>query len=705
MEKEKQEKIEKEACRKKSRKREEAGMKKNGRTLGKDIKIVRRGIRELNSLFARGDTEGRGNKHRLGQPQKQVPWGCLSGHMAHVLVRSLLVAVMPFATAAVTAGILDRLMEGQKEERLVMACMLGVGLLFACSIWKNYEDCRIAVGYRRLFDSSEISLTDKAYRLPYELLEAEETRRLRDEISGNIHLSGAGMASLYWDMDVLWTNLISAGIAIVISGYYGWRMIFQESRAGGISVGTAVLVPCLGLLVAFCVFLSCRMTGKRFDAAFGFFQKGAESARYGDYYHMQYLQDEDAAMDARIYQQEELIVRECQTKCYEHQARAKEEDYSAMNRYDGIKIGSSCICGCMVYLFVGYQAGRGLIGCGSIVMLYAAVTWMIDSMARTAEIVTDLRNNNVHLLRYFRFLDLPEEQGMDGEVAQEKDKKGKQKISKRDSRKIEGEAGQERIKEAGKRQGEKRERGIEIRDVTFQYPGSTAFALRHVCLRIDPGERIAIVGENGSGKTTLIKLLCRLYHPNEGQILVDGSNIQAYPYDQYMEYVSTVFQDYTLFAFTVAENVAGTQDYDEEKVCEALAKVGLLEKVKQYPKGIRQPLFHDFDLEGTDLSGGEAQKLAIARAIYRDTQIMILDEPTAALDPYAEYEIYESLRRAMEGRTMIFISHRLSSCRMCDRIVVMHQGEVVQCGTHEELLAHKNGKYHALWEAQAQYYV
>ena len=162
---------------------------------------------------------------------------------------------------------------------------------------------------------------------------------------------------------------------------------------------------------------------------------------------------------------------------------------------------------------------------------------------------------------------------------------------------------------------------------------------------------------------------------------------------------------YTLFAFTVAENVAGTQDYDEEKVCEALAKVGLLEKVKQYPKGIRQPLFHDFDLEGTDLSGGEAQKLAIARAIYRDTQIMILDEPTAALDPYAEYEIYESLRRVMEGRTMIFISHRLSSCRMCDRIVVMHQGEVVQCGTHEELLAHKNGKYHALWEAQAQYYV
>ena len=212
------------------------------------------------------------------------------------------------------------------------------------------------------------------------------------------------------------------------------------------------------------------------------------------------------------------------------------------------------------------------------------------------------------------------------------------------------------------------------------------------------------MGENGSGKTTLIKLLCRLYRPLSGSILLNGRDIWDYPYGEYMGYLAAVFQDFSLFAFSLAENVAGTRAYDGERVLAALGKAGLSERVSGYPKGIRQSLFHDFDEEGVDVSGGEAQKLAIARAVYKDSRLMVLDEPTAALDPYAEYEVYRNFGKLAEGRTVLFVSHRLSSCQMCDKVIVMEAGQTVQIGTHRELLSDRDGKYVRLWNAQAKYY-
>ena len=232
----------------------------------------------------------------------------------------------------------------------------------------------------------------------------------------------------------------------------------------------------------------------------------------------------------------------------------------------------------------------------------------------------------------------------------------------------------------------------------------TGRQLKDVNLRLCAGEKTVIVGENGSGKTTLVKLLCRLYRPASGSILLNGRDIWDYDYGEYMGYLAAVFQDFSLFAFSLAENVAGSREYEGERVLAALEKVGLSGLVAGYPKGISQPLFHDFDEEGVDISGGEAQKLAIARAVYKDAGIMVLDEPTAALDPYAEHEIYENFGKLAEGKTVLFVSHRMSSCRMCDRIVVMEAGEAVQTGTHEELLADGDGKYSQLWNAQAKYY-
>ncbi len=627
-------------------------MRKNGRTLRQDMGIVRRGIREFGRI--------------------------LPGQMGHVMVRSILIAGIPFLETAVTAVLLNGLTGSLDRGSLFLYAILGAGLILALSLWRNYEDCRIDAGYRRLFASHEIGLTGKAYALPYELLERDSTRRLRDEVSGAIGLSGAGMASLYWDMDVVWTNLFTVGMGAVILVTSLAGMLPADRAGGGFGLAG------LAALVAFSSFVACRMTGKRFDVTFELFLKGARYARYGDYYHMNYLPDEDAAMDARIYSQERMILDQCQTKCYERLAEGKEREYSAASRYDGVKLGCSIVCGCAVYLAVGRGAMEGAVGCGSVILLYSAVTRLIEAAARMAEILTDLRNNNEHLLRYFRYMDLPEA---------------------RESGGVRGMSEGQKSFVAGKPDGGGGS-GCDIvfQNVSFRYPDSDAYALKDVNLRLCAGEKTVIVGENGSGKTTLVKLLCRLYHPASGSILLNGRDIWDYDYGEYMGYLAAVFQDFSLFAFSLAENVAGSREYEGERVLAALEKVGLSGLVAGYPKGISQPLFHDFDEEGVDISGGEAQKLAIARAVYKDAGIMVLDEPTAALDPYAEHEIYENFGKLAEGKTVLFVSHRMSSCRMCDRIVVMEAGEAVQTGTHEELLADGDGEYSQLWNAQAKYY-
>lgn len=627
-------------------------MRKNGRTLRQDMGIVRRGIREFGHI--------------------------LPGQMGHVMVRSILIAGIPFLETAVTAVLLNGLTVSPDRGRLFLYAILGAGLILALSLWRNYEDCRIDAGYRRLFASHEIGLTGKAYALPYELLERDSTRRLRDEVSGAIGLSGAGMASLYWDMDVVWTNLFTAGMGAVILVTSLAGMLPADRAGGGFGLAG------LAALVAFSSFVACRMTGKRFDVTFELFLKGARYARYGDYYHMNYLPDEDAAMDARIYSQERMILDQCQTKCYERLAEGKEREYSAASRYDGVKLGCSIVCGCAVYLAVGRGAMEGAVGCGSVILLYSAVTRLIEAAARMAEILTDLRNNNEHLLRYFRYMDLPEA----------RESGGVRGMSEGQKSFVAGKPG------GGGGSGS----DIVFQNVSFRYPDSDAYALRDVNLRLCAGEKTVIVGENGSGKTTLVKLLCRLYRPASGSILLNGRDIWDYDYGEYMGYLAAVFQDFSLFAFSLAENVAGSREYEGERVLAALEKVGLSGLVAGYPKGISQPLFHDFDEEGVDISGGEAQKLAIARAVYKDAGIMVLDEPTAALDPYAEHEIYENFGKLAEGKTVLFVSHRMSSCRMCDRIVVMEAGEAVQTGTHEELLADGDGKYSQLWNAQAKYY-
>lgn len=285
---------------------------------------------------------------------------------------------------------------------------------------------------------------------------------------------------------------------------------------------------------------------------------------------------------------------------------------------------------------------------------------MSGGLAKLLEIVGDAGINAFYLGQEFSFLDIPNRMYQ-----------GSLTVEKRSDKNYE----------------------VEFRNVSFRYPNMETYALRNVSLKFRVGERLALVGQNGSGKTTFIKLLCRLYDPTEGEILLNGIDIRKYDYQEYMSVFSVVFQDFRLLAYSVGQNTAASAKYDREKARGCCQKAGFWERVETMPEGLDTILYKNLSEDGVEISGGEQQKLAIARAMYRDSAFLILDEPTAALDPMAEYEIYTRLNEIVEDRTAIYISHRLSSCRFCDEIIVFDEGSMVQQGTHEALLAQEHGKY------------
>ena len=246
---------------------------------------------------------------------------------------------------------------------------------------------------------------------------------------------------------------------------------------------------------------------------------------------------------------------------------------------------------------------------------------------------------------------------------------------------------------------------FKFENVSFKYPGHDNYVLKNVNLTIGHGTKLAVVGVNGAGKTTFIKLIMKLYEPNEGRILLNGVDIKEYNREEYFKLFSPVFQNVECFAMPVYQNIsfAEEKNTDMDKVNAVLEQSGLKEKIGSYEKGIHTNLLKIFDKEGIDLSGGEKQRLAMARALYKDGRVVILDEPTAALDALAEDRMYREFERMIQGKTAVFISHRLGSTRFCDKIVMFEDGTVVEEGTHDELMA-KNGKYAYMFQIQSQYY-
>ena len=264
---------------------------------------------------------------------------------------------------------------------------------------------------------------------------------------------------------------------------------------------------------------------------------------------------------------------------------------------------------------------------------------------------------------------------------------------------------EEETKAVGKKRFEGPVETIEFSHVTFTYPKAEKAVLRDVSFTIHKGEKISIVGLNGAGKSTLVKLICRMYRADSGEIRINGTNIYDYDYMTYMNAIAAVFQDYRLFNFTIAENIScRQQQVDEARIHHLIDEVGLRDKVDSLQNGIYSRFGKEYDEEGIEMSGGEAQKVAIARALYKDASMVILDEPASALDPIAEAEIYEKFNSLVEDKTAIYISHRMSSSVFCDRILIIDGGTVADYDTHENLMKKTDSLYYKLFESQAENY-
>ena len=593
--------------------------------------------------------------------------GCFAPYVLSAVVKAL----SPYAVIWLSAQLINELAALRRIEvlgkwvLLIVVVTAATGLLKAAlARWENVGSEMYRNRYQTLY-------TEKFMHMDYADCDSQQTRDLFAQIQQNTNWSGWGFDYLriYFSQAVQGITGILGAAALTVS------LFVQKvpASAGALTVlNHPLFLVGLLLLIVGVTFLSSKLGGK----ANSVWSDLAEEMRFGNRLFTQFafveLGDKEKDMDRRIYRQGDLALHYIGTvNIFGVGSHFERVMKTTVGLSTGLSAAISAVLSGIVYVFVCLKAIGGAFGIGSVTQYVSAMTTFSGNAAMLLDIVNHMRTNAGFLKTIYSFLDIPNEMYQ-----------GSLTTEKRADRKYD----------------------VEFRDVSFRYPGSDIWALRHVNMKFKVGRRLAIVGENGSGKTTFIKLLCRLYDPQEGQILLNGIDIRKYRYDDYMGIFSVVFQDFELLDQPLGNNVAGSLDYDRARARQALVDAGFGERLAGMEKGLDTMLYKELTEDGVEVSGGEAQKIAIARALYKDAPFIILDEPTAALDPMAEAEIYSKFDEIAGDKTSIFISHRLSSCKFCDEIAVFHEGSVIQQGTHAALLADTEGKYHALWNAQAQYY-
>ena len=375
--------------------------------------------------------------------------------------------------------------------------------------------------------------------------------------------------------------------------------------------------------------------------------------------------------EIRIYNAQEAILKK-RNESLDDLYMWDKKSFDSQAKYTSILMVFQMIIMGMFYLFVAIKAYAGMFGIGSFVLFLGASLQIAEGINLIGNISTILGMSTQHISYLKRIVEMPQRKHI-----------GTLPVEKRNDNRYD----------------------IEFKNVSFKYPGTEEYILKNFNAKLEIGQHMAVVGKNGSGKTTFIKLLCRLYDVTDGEITLNGINIKKYDLNEYMSLFSVVFQDFQLFSVPLAQNVTTSLEYDKEKLYDCLDKAGIKERVKKMPDRENSVIYKDFDENGIEISGGEAQKLALARALYKDAPFVILDEPTSALDPISEFEIYQRFNSFVGDKTAIYISHRLSSCRFCNHILVFDDGRIVQQGSHDELVQNTAGKYYQLWSAQSQYYI
>ncbi|WP_051526001.1 ABC transporter ATP-binding protein [Butyrivibrio proteoclasticus] len=552
--------------------------------------------------------------------------------------------LQPFVAILISPLIVDEIVGDRNLSKLIiLAASLIIGE-FVISMITSRSSTELNKYQQRLEDYFAILMGKHSMELDYQLTEDKEALDQIEKARTGMSWYSGGVYGISEIFFMFITNIIRAiGFVIVI----------------------ALHAPLLLLLLAIYSLVNLYVVSKQNKIEIEAFGKLSKVNRLFGYFGWDIV-DTRFGKDIRLYDAQKLMV-----ECWEHNTDKSNKHWrwQALTQLPysiGVNV-ISAIKGAAAYFYVGLLAIKGVYGIGTFVQLISTEAALNGTLSGLVWNVTELIKNCNYAYEYVLFMEYPEALP-----------KGEKEIAKKPHE-------------------------IEFRHVSFSYPKTDKKILDDICIKIRPGEHLSIVGLNGAGKTTFIKLLCRLYDPTEGQILLDGVDIRDYDYRQYMQQFAPVFQDFKLFSFTIDENIAFANP-DKGKVDEYIELVGLKDKVDELEKGTQTTIFKYFDEKGIEPSGGEQQKIAIARALYKDSPVVILDEPTSALDPLAEYEVYKQFHTLVGGKTAFYISHRLSSCKFCDSIAVFSEGKIAEYGSHDELISIPSGIYAKMFEAQAKYY-
>ncbi len=610
----------------------------------------------------------------------------LPGYFPCQFILTGLEVFTPYFGLYMSARLIDGLAGGLGIKQLLFLSGIAVFGGFILSVAGRFIRGKISVITAFMVEQHEEYIINQQNRLSYEHMENPDIVLLRSKIRNDFVSFGGGLNAVQWTFCNLLNGIfdIIFSLSLTISMF---AVTAQDKHTGFLGfVNSPYSTVLIVLMILLNTWLSIRIsttsTKKKQEALS---ELSVSNVRFGIY---SCLWD----TDMRVFDLHRIILKDIK-KFQVHPAWVYKTEKIGI-KYGIFSVLLDAVLSIAIFLFVAAKALLNVFGIGSFVLYEGTVGRFIRAVSGIASAVGQLRYNNNFLVEFYRYLDLPNAM-YHGTLA----------VEKREDIDYE----------------------IEFKDVGFCYPRTQNWVLRHVNIKLNIGDKLAIVGENGSGKTTFIKLLCRLYDPTEGKILLNGIDITRYRYDEYLALFSVVFQDYSLFGFPLGENVAAGLSYDAVRARECLIRVGLGAKLAELEAGninhtdaeksemdtntekgnidaLTMAVERNYDAEGIDFSGGELQKIALARALYKNAPFVVLDEPTAALDPLAEAEVYEMFNRVVEYKTSIFISHRLSSCRFCDKIAVFDHGQIVQHGSHKELVEDKDGKYYSLWRAQAQYY-
>ena len=570
-------------------------------------------------------------------------------------------ATLPYLSLFFSARILNLLLAKSYRACLytvVVFLLTQYGLGLFEKICRQYLDGQKELCLAR----TEQKITAKALELEFEKFEKTETM---DAIRRtNVSSMGSGNVG---DQLIVIHTLITSLLSVLYALFFLLRLfLLSDSSRNNFFTSSfsmlALLLLC-GVQLALSSRINRRSTQKKIEL-----NQGNDHSNSVANYLVNVMLEERRADDIRIGHLDHFLDVQF-GKAMEHFLPM----YLDFARFSAITDGKNALLSLLsnfaAYLVIGARALYGVLPIGDVLLYAGSVTRAMSDLQTFLATGSEFDYINTYLSTYEDFIAQPS-MAYDGTLP----------IEKRDDGQYE----------------------FAFHDVSFSYPGTNIPVLEHVTLSFAVGEKTALVGRNGAGKTTLIKLLCRLYEPTSGYITLNGIDIRKYSYKEYTQAFSVVFQDFHLFSLPLDENIAAGTEIDEAALQSSLAKVGLTDRVQQLPQGVRTRLYNN-NGSGVDLSGGEAQRTAIARALYKDAPFVILDEPTAALDPIAEAEIYKQFSQMTAGKTAVYISHRMSSCKFCDRIIVLDHGRIAEDGTHDTLLAN-HGIYANLYETQAQYY-